>query len=140
MNKEKLQGFMEKGYSCSQTVLAYFAADYGLTTEIALKVAQGFEAGMYQGATCGSATGAYMVLGLAYGGSSKEAKAKVTEAILEFNRGFEKAEGALACQDLLGINISSPENMKKAYEEGTIERVCPKAMTTAVEILEQMLK
>ena len=51
--------------NCAQAVLSAFCGELGLDKTTALKVTLAFGAGMGRtGGTCGSVTGAYMVLGL----------------------------------------------------------------------------
>jgi C_GCAxxG_C_C family probable redox protein len=54
------------GCACSQAILATFGPSLGIDRAAAMKVAAGFAGGMRSGLTCGAATGAIMVLGLAH--------------------------------------------------------------------------
>lgn len=56
-----------KGYDCSQVVVSHYAAELGISEELANKVAACFGGGMLQADTCGAFTGALMVIGLKYG-------------------------------------------------------------------------
>ena len=68
MNKvEKSLDYFKNGFNCSQALLATFAADFGLSEEVALKVATQFGGGARKGEMCGAVSGALMVLGLKYG-------------------------------------------------------------------------
>ena len=58
----------KKGFNCSQTVLSAFALDFGMDAETAYRLACAFGGGLAcSGETCGTVTGALMVLGLKYG-------------------------------------------------------------------------
>ena len=53
------------GFNCSQTVFSWFVENLGLPKDRTLMIASGFGAGMGRtGRTCGTVTGAFMVLGL----------------------------------------------------------------------------
>jgi len=66
---EQAVNIFKEGSNCSQAVISVYAEDFGLSRKMALKIAQVFGAGMGQMAqTCGAVTGAFMVLGLKYGG------------------------------------------------------------------------
>lgn len=68
MNKvEKSLNYFKNGFNCSQALLATYATDFGLSEEMALKVATQFGGGARKGEMCGAVSGALMVLGLKYG-------------------------------------------------------------------------
>jgi C_GCAxxG_C_C family probable redox protein len=98
--------------NCAQTVLSLFCTDYRLDRLTALRLAQGFGAGMGRaGRTCGAVTGSYMVLGLSQTGFAehpRESLDKTYALIVEFNRQFEALHGSVACKDLIGYDLSSP--------------------------------
>ena len=99
---EYVNKLQQKGYNCTQIVLLFFAEKYGLDESIALKISQGFAKGMYIGSNCGVRSGAYMVLGLAYGNSDKQVlKTKINE----FNNEFKKLSIYDDCDDILQYNL-----------------------------------
>lgn len=52
----------KQGFICSQAVLSVFAQDFGLKRDIALRISQGFGAGIaYTDNLCGAVSGAIMV-------------------------------------------------------------------------------
>ncbi len=133
-----------KGFNCSQAVLSVYAEEFGLCRETALKIACGFGGGMGRMAlTCGAVTGAFMVIGLKYGNvdaNEKEIKEKTYGLVREFARRFEKRNGPSICRELLGCDISGPEGLKSAKDNGLFDSVCPGLVRDAVEILEEMLE
>lgn len=131
--------YLTEGFNCSQTVLLYFYERYHLSKETAMSVSQPFESGLFKGDTCGAVTGAYMVLGLEYGSREEESRAKMKAKVEEFNKGFTEKMKTLQCEKILGINISTDENLKIAMEEKKIEEICPKAIMASIEVLEEML-
>jgi C_GCAxxG_C_C family probable redox protein len=133
----------QEGCSCSQAILSTYGEQFGLDWETALKVAAGFGGGMGRmGGTCGAVTGALMVLGLKYGGTNagdSEAKETTYERVREFAARFTARHGSVACKDLLGCDISSPEGLAAARERGLFSTICPKFVRDAAELLEAML-
>ena len=130
------------GSNCSQAVLGSYCQEFGLDCETAFKVATGFGGGMRMGETCGAVTGAFMVLGLKYGNTTAEdkaAKAKTYGKVIEYTSRFKARNGSVVCKELLDCDISIPEGMKKAQEDGLFDSVCPKMVQEAAEILEEML-
>jgi C_GCAxxG_C_C family probable redox protein len=130
------------GFNCSQAVVGSYCEQLGLDRQRAFKVATAFGGGMRMGETCGAVTGAFMVLGLKYGNTTAEdktAKAKTYEMVVEYTNKFKARNGSVVCKELLGCDISSPDGMKKAPENGLFVSVCPKMVQQAAEILEEML-
>jgi hypothetical protein len=83
-----------------------------------------------------------MVIGLKAGTELEgrdEAKEWAYELIRTFAEGFEKRNGSIVCNDLLGHDISTLEGRKKASEEGLFETLCPELVRSAAEILEAIL-
>ncbi len=137
MDRQKAEGYLAQGFNCSQTVLLYFSEKLGLDNDIAVKISQAFESGLFKGDTCGALSGAFMVIGLAKGDGKNRGEIKgYTD---RFRIEFEKKMASTKCEDLLGINITKDEDLKKAYDEGIIARICPEAIFTAIEILENIL-
>ena len=64
---EKSANYFKNGFNCAQAVLAAFAEGFGLSEEMALKVATQFGGGARKGEMCGAVSGALMVLGLKFG-------------------------------------------------------------------------
>jgi C_GCAxxG_C_C family probable redox protein len=132
-----------KGCNCAQSVLLVFAKDFSLDESAALKVSSGFGGGMGRmGGTCGAATGAFMVLGLARGMRNPEdsgAKEASYAAVQDFSSRFTRGNATLLCREMLGVDLRTPEGQKKAREEGLFATRCNKYIADAVRILEEML-
>lgn len=132
----------DNGFNCSQAVVASYCEEFGLDCETASKVATGFGGGMRMGETCGAVTGAFMVLGLKYGNTTaedQESKGKTYGRIVEYTNRFKARNGSVLCKELLACDISTPEGMKKAQEDGLFDSICPKMVRSAAEIIEEML-
>ena len=141
---ERAAEFFARGFNCSQSVVAAYAGQFGLTEELALKVAGGFGGGMGRMAgTCGAVTGAIMVLGLKFASTTPgdvKGKENAYAAAREFAHRFNGRNVTLLCRELLECDISTPEGMKRAQEEGIIKQRCPKFISDAAEILDQLLE
>lgn len=131
----------ESGFNCSQAIVRTYGPDYGLSALEAVRVSCGFGGGMRRGNTCGAVTGALMVLGLRFGPqneSDTSAKVGVNSKVSEFQSRFESRCDFVACRDLLGCDISTPEGMERAKSNNLFKTVCPRMVRTAAEILEDM--
>lgn len=141
-HKEKaLQYFGEK-FHCSQSVLAAFADECGITEEQALKLGACFGGGMRKGEVCGACTGALMVLGLLYGQyDSKDLDSRMTANKVndEMMERFSKKCGSYICNDLLKCDISTPEGVQYALDNKLFVEFCPLMVENAVEILEEII-
>jgi len=132
----------KSGFNCSQAVLGCYCRQFGLDREQAFKVATAFGGGMRMAETCGAVTGAFMVLGLKHGNATSEdkaAKGKTYEKVVELTTRFKARNGSVACKQLLGCDISTPDGMKKAQKDGLFDSICPRMVRDASEILEEML-
>jgi C_GCAxxG_C_C family probable redox protein len=132
------------GLACSQVVLAAFAERYGLSRDHALRLAAAFEGGTgMQADTCGALVGVYLVLGLEYGGTDPgDLTAKQTTAgkVNDATRLFRECNrDRLTCRDLLGCDISTPEGLDKALQEGVFRKRCPRFVRDAVRVAEELL-
>ena len=142
-NVEKAVKYFEDGFACSQSILAAYCDEYGLDREIAFKLADPFGAGMRGlSETCGAVTGSLMVIGLKYGRTQADdipAKEKAAELAQEFVKRFNDHHGAITCKELLGHDISIPEQHDIAEQQGFFETKCPNFVRDAAEILEDIL-
>jgi C_GCAxxG_C_C family probable redox protein len=133
---------MAAGFSCSQAVFTAFAERWGLPLETGLKIAAPFGAGIGRmGGTCGAASGALMALGLRRGHTTAEDKAtkeEVYRLAREFVNRFTARLGSLECRELLGSDISQPEQLQLVREQGLFQTRCPQFVAAAVEILEEL--
>jgi C_GCAxxG_C_C family probable redox protein len=128
--------------NCAQCVLTALSDDLGLDHNIALKLAMGFGGGMGQtGKSCGAVTGAYMAIGLKQNLNSTnfaEVRDKTYAQVKDFTREFLKLHGTTNCTELLGYDLSQPEQLAAAREKGLFTTKCPIFVRDAVEILEGM--
>jgi len=124
-------------------VLSSFGDQFGLDRALALRVAGAFGGGMARmGETCGAVTGALMVIGLKYGmtqAKDEAAREKTYKLVQEFATRFKARHHSMVCRELLGYDLSKPEERKAALEKGLFTTLCPQFVRDAVEIVEQLL-
>jgi len=131
-----------QGFNCTQAVLGVFCQKLNFDKDTAVKLATGFGSGMKCGQMCGAVTGAIMVIGLMYGhGLDKDpdAKEKTNKMVLEFQKRFTEKNGSIICKDILGYDLSKPEEMKIIKEQSLFKSVCPDLVASAVDILEKLI-
>ena len=101
---ETAKNNFQNGCNCAQAVLLAFCEDYGMERETALTIAAGFGSGMAGlRETCGTVTGANMVIGLAKGKNRMEAN----RTFREFADRFREKNGSLVCKELLAARIKT---------------------------------
>ena len=143
-SKEIAETHFRNGYSCSQSVFVALAPRWNVGPEVSLRVAAGFGGGIGRTAgICGCVTGGIMAIGLAQREIGPETiraeKDKTYEVCRRFMRAFEERHGSLLCTQLLGCDISTPEGLAKAHQEGLHPSRCARLVLDAVEIVESIL-
>ena len=94
------------------------------------------------GETCGAVTGAFMAIGLKYGKTKAEdegARDKTYELASKFVARFKDRHGSIVCKELLGYNLSNPQEREAVKEKGLFDTLCPQFVRDATEILEEIL-
>ena len=140
---ENAVALFKEGYNCSQSVVAAYAEEYGLTREQALKISASFGGGIGRmRKTCGAACGLFMLAGLETGcteGSNREGKEENYKTVQMLAREFERRNGSLTCAELLGLSKQAPT--PPTPEERTAEyfkkRPCVKMVEEATRIWEE---
>ena len=139
--EQALMGF-GTGVDCSQAVFGEFADQLGLDRETALKIAAPFGGGMWHGETCGCVVGALMAIGLKYGqgeAPDQEKKQAMLAQKARFESAFTAKRGSCICREILGYDLSKPEEMAKVMEENLFANVCCKCVVEACAILAEIL-
>ncbi len=131
-HKEKTEQFLHQHYHCSQALFGAFAKDFGLDLKTAFRISTCFGGGMRQGGTCGCITASLLVLGMAFGfydSQDKEQEVYGNQKTEEFIKRFAQGmDGVVCCRDILGRDISKPEEMALVRKEGLILKKCPRAL------------
>ena len=142
-HKEKALNYFSQKLHCSQSVIAAFADECGITEEQALKLGSCFGGGMRKGEVCGAVTGALMTLGLLYGqknagdAESREKSNNVNDLMMDR---FKEKCGSYLCNDLLGCDITTKEGHQHCMDNNLFTEFCPKMVATAVEIVEKIIE
>lgn len=110
----------DSGYCCSESVLMAVAEKHGIQSDLIPKIATGFCGGFSRtSGPCGAMTGGIMAISLFFGrAESDDSRDRNTEAVQEFIREFEKHNGATGCTEILGANLSIPEEQQRVKDEG----------------------
>lgn len=140
---EKAAKLFGSGFNCAQSVLLAFARELGMDEKAAARISCPFGAGMGRAArTCGAVSGALMAIGLRHGmeePADLAAKEKAYALAREFLARFQARHGAIACRDLLGCDIGTPDGFARMRAEGMHGKVCAPLVRDAVELAEGLL-
>jgi len=139
--KERAIELFENGLSCAQSVFTAYAVHFGIEEEKALQISSAFGGGIARlGSICGAVTGAFMVIGLKYGGKDSQSKERTYLQAKEFAHRFESLNGSIYCKDLLGCDISNIEGLELARQKNLFKTLCPKYIKDACDILETLFQ
>ncbi len=143
-HSEKALSYFDNKFNCSQSVLAAFAGELGLTEDESLRVASAFGGGIgRQQLTCGALTGAAMALGLKFGKGKddRDDKKLLTYAkTIDLFDEFSKLNGSCNCRKLLNdLDMKDEEDLQKINEQNLFYTNCRKYVTDSVKITEQIL-
>ena len=139
---EKALELFANNFNCSQAVLTAFSSDFGLDEKLALMLGTQFGGGARNGEMCGAVSGALMVLGLKYGhfeSENNEQKSRAYAISSEYTKRFKELNGSIVCRDLLGYDLTKPEDSACIKEKNLFRTVCPEMIRSAVEVLEGVL-
>ncbi len=131
------------GFNCSQSVFAAFIDENSKERDIGLKTAAGFGGGIgRQAETCGAVTGGVMVIGLKFSSAVPDPgkKEEIYSIVRKFCQAFKDRNNSVLCRDLLGCDVSTSDGLKTAIKQKLIKTLCPKFVSDAAEILEEIIK
>ncbi len=137
-------GYAERGFLCSEAVLLALSKYQEIKTDIIPRIATGFGAGIGRiGEVCGAFTGGVMGLGLKYGRvkvSMDPAERPVHWFATELVKQFKAEFGHLRCRDLLGLDVSSREALKRYREQKMWENQCREYIKTTTSLAYEILQ
>lgn len=144
---ERAKELFYKGYNCAQAVFCAFAPECGMDEETARAVSSSFGGGMGRlRQVCGTLSGAFMVLGLYYGGytpGDDDAKGEHYARVRELAKQFEEQSGSIVCAELLrksGQNAEIGGTPSARNEEFYKKRrVCVDSVTLAARLTEEYI-
>lgn len=115
---EAAYAYFLKGYNCSQSVVAAFAPQLGLSEEMALRMSAGFGAGIGRmREVCGAFCGVVTVLSLVYADPADPAdKSRMYALVQEAARLYRSRNGgdSIICRELLAKAGAAPSGGTKA--------------------------
>jgi C_GCAxxG_C_C family probable redox protein len=92
------------------------------------------------GSVCGALVGAVMAIGLTHGRrNSSERDARAYALTQEMRRRFEATMGHVDCRDLTGMDLSTPDGVKRFYGSDVPRTVCMPAVGTAYTTVMELL-
>lgn len=129
---------------CAHSLVMAFAPLMEVDPGTAIRLAAPFGGGIGRMArTCGAVNGALMVLGMRFGHQrvdQEEAKEQVYRLARELVTRFEQMHGSIACQELLGQDMSDPEAWQRAREEGLFRDRCLGFVRDAAGLVEELIQ
>lgn len=135
-----------QGYNCAQAVFCAFSDVTGFDTDTSARMASSFGGGLGRlRETCGAVTAAALVLGCVRGYDKPgdyEAKKKHYALVREFADRFRQKENSICCRELLtyaGVDASPGSDPEQRSEEFYQKRPCPRLVSEAAAILDEML-
>ncbi|MDR3268096.1 MAG: C-GCAxxG-C-C family protein [Tannerella sp.] len=138
MTQEFVLEQFSQGFDCSQIVLAEVAENNGLDAVTARRVSACFGGGMWCAGCCGALTGALMAVGLKYGHAVPQETDKKDRALTvmgQLRKKFVEKYRSTECKDILGHDLSIPEEMQQILDKGLIAGVCPGVICSTVDML-----
>ncbi|WP_100065450.1 C-GCAxxG-C-C family protein [Miniphocaeibacter massiliensis] len=115
-------------------MLDYYAEDIGISKELFTNMGSLLGAGLNSANICGAVSAAYLILGVKYGSNKKIVKEKMKE----FNEEFLYLNSSKECKELLGEDVTLPGIREKLVENGIKDKVCPRAVSTSINILKKL--
>jgi hypothetical protein len=59
--------------------------------------------------------------------------------VREFSKKFKELNGSIVCREILGVDINDREAFREAVQKGIPQKICPKMVQDAAEIVERLL-
>jgi len=138
---EKAAAHFKHDYNCAQSVLLTMQEYYGIhKNRLIPRIATAFGGGIgRRGSLCGALTGAIMAIGLKHGINKPSLKGiekeKAYEIALKFYDQFAKECGSPFCKELIGYDLTNPEELERLRKSNVREEKCSHFVKKAVEIL-----
>ena len=129
-------------FNCCETVLKTLSEHFDLESDLIPRIGTGIGAGVSRnGLLCGCISGPALFIGIKMGRNTPEEDPTKTWALVdEYLEAFKEKYRYTNCRQLTGVNVKTPEGMKK-YFESIHDYACAErlkfAVEKAVEILEK---
>ncbi len=132
--------FLE-GYNCAQSVLLTMFEYWNGKNELIPKIATAFGGGIGRcGSICGALAGGVMAIGIKYGTNEPSLKERLNAYGFArmIYRQFEMQHNSVLCRELIGYDLSNPEELEEARKAKVFEEKCVNFVKTAVETLVEL--
>ncbi|EHI54916.1 hypothetical protein HMPREF9333_01929 [Johnsonella ignava ATCC 51276] len=142
MTSDNIKELFIKGIDCSQVVAGAFSDELKLEPALLRKMGACFGGGMGRGETCGSYIAALMIIGLKYGHFSEndeKQKEVMKQKKDKFSKKFIEKYSSTMCRQLLGYDLSKPNEFNTALESGRLLSFCPQLTKDTIDILREVL-
>jgi len=131
------------GYHCSQSVLAAYADEFELDTDLALKLAASLAGGSTVGGECETVSAGYLVLGLKHGrvvaaGGDVERDMALFGRIKQLVEAFRNKHGSINCRELLGIDVFTKEGHREGLRRDLYTTRCTNYIRDAITIIDSL--
>jgi len=129
------------GFNCAQAILLACGCPRGVDRLQAQRFASALGGGIaHQGQVCGALTGAALLVGyLLPKTDTQDLRPRANQLIGELFQAFRARQGAILCRDLLGLELSTPEGVRRFRELELRQKRCAPAVRLAAELLEELL-
>lgn len=138
---EKAVSRFLSGYNCAQSILLTMSEHWNGENVLIPRIATAFGGGIGRcGSVCGALTGGVMAIGIKYGTNepSAEKRLRAYELAHTVYRRFEKLHGTVLCRELIGYDLSDPEELEKARKAKVFEEKCAGFIRATVGILRSL--
>ena len=138
---ERAAEHFKRGYNCAQSVLLTMLEHWHLKNELVPKIATGFGGGIGRcGSVCGALTGGVMAISIKCGTSEPlmKERLKAYETAQKFYERFRAENGGVLCKELIGYDLTVPDQWDKAVKSKIIKQKCTVFVKKAVEILQEL--
>lgn len=136
---EKAATYFKQGYNCAQSVLLTMQEYHNKRkNKLIPKIATAFGGGIGRyGSLCGALTGGIIAIGLEHGTNEPilEKREKAYTLAQKFYKQFTKECGSPFCRELIGYDLTKPEELEKARKLNVFDEKCSRLVKKAVEIL-----
>ncbi|MGF3584563.1 MAG: C-GCAxxG-C-C family protein [Thermoplasmatota archaeon] len=132
---EKPSNFPEgKPFNCCETIIKTLAEQLGIESDLIPRIGTGIGAGVSRnGLLCGCISGPALLIGIKTGrNTTEENPMKTWELVDDYLKAFKKRYKYTNCRQLTGVDVKTPEGMKK-YFESIHDYSCAERVKFAVE-------
>ena len=123
---ERAEEYFREGYNCAQAVFLAFAPEYGMSEDVAKRIASSFGGGIGgMRSVCGTVSGMCMAAGLIRGYADPkdyEAKKEHYAFVSALAEEFQSENGSIICRELLGL-VPLGQSDKAFKEKKAVDRV-----------------